>query len=112
MSQEQVTITRRGAERVRGGHLWVYRSDVREAVGASGGATVAVRDERGRFVARALYSDRSEIALRVLTTKDEPVGRDWGGARLRASAARREGIEGAGGAFRRGHSEGDLLAAG
>jgi len=42
-----------GAERVRGGHLWVYRSDVRGAEGAEGGSVVAVRDERGRFVARA-----------------------------------------------------------
>src|SRR5947209_6420976 len=109
MSQEQVTITRRGAERVRGGHLWVYRSDVREAVGASGGATVAVRDERGRLVAQALYSDRSEIALRVLTTKDEPVGRDWWRARLRASAARRKGLEREADAFRLVYSEGDLL---
>src|SRR5436309_471245 len=109
MSQAQVTITRRGAERVRGGHLWVYRSDVREAGVAAGGSVVAVRDERGRFVARALYSDRSEIALRVLTTKDEPVGRDWWRARLRASAARREGIEREADAFRLVYSEGDLL---
>src|SRR5205085_878164 len=93
MSQAQVTITRRGAERVRGGHLWVYRSDVRDAADAAGGATARVRDERGRFVAHALYSDRSEIALRVLTTKDEAVGREWWRARLRAAAGRRAGLE-------------------
>ena len=57
----QVTITRRGAERAREGHLWVYRSDVREAGGVEGGAVVRVRDERGRGVGQALYSDRSEI---------------------------------------------------
>src|SRR5256885_1242692 len=109
MSQSSVTITRRGVERVRGGHLWVYRSDVREAVGAEGGATVAVRDERGRFVGKALYSDRSEIALRVLTTRDEAVGREWWRERLRASAARREGLEREADAFRLVYSEGDLL---
>src|SRR5437764_309564 len=109
MSQAQVTITRRGAERVRGGHLWVYRSDVREAGVAAGGSVVAVRDERGRFVVQALYSDRSEIALRVLTTRDETVGREWWRERLRASAARREGIEREADAFRLVYSEGDLL---
>src|SRR5437588_2352353 len=109
MSQAQVTITRRGAERVRGGHLWVYRSDVRGAEGAEGGSVVAVRDERGRLVAQALYSDRSEIALRVLTTKDEAVGREWWRERLRASAERRAGLERASDAFRLIYSEGDLL---
>src|SRR5205085_1451493 len=71
MSQAQVTITRRGAERVRGGHLWVYRSDVRDAADAAGGATARVRDERGRFVAHALYSDRSEIAPRAVVERND-----------------------------------------
>src|SRR5256714_11967512 len=109
MSQPSVTITRRGAERVRGGHLWVYRSDVRGAAGARGGSVVAVREESGRFVGQALYSDRSEIALRVLTTKDEAVGREWWRERLRASAARRAGFEREADAFRLVYSEGDLL---
>src|ERR1044071_9302719 len=69
MTQAQVIITRRGVERVRGGHLWVYRSDVRDAERAEGGTVVRVRDERGRQVGQALYSSRSEIALRLLTTR-------------------------------------------
>jgi 23S rRNA (cytosine1962-C5)-methyltransferase len=109
MNQSSVTITRRGAERVRAGHLWVYRSDVRDAIGAQGGATVRVSEERGRFVAHALYSDRSEIALRVLTTKDETVDREWWRARIRAAAARRAGLEREADAFRLVYSEGDLL---
>ena len=50
MSQAQVTITKRGAERARGGHLWIYRSDVRDEGGAPGGSVVRVRDERGLLV--------------------------------------------------------------
>src|SRR5256714_7245186 len=109
MSQSFITITRRGAERVRGGHLWIYRSDVRDAGVAAGGSVVSVREERGRFVAQALYSDRSEIALRVLTTRDEAVGREWWRERLRASAQRRAGLEREADAFRLVYSEGDLL---
>ena len=109
MSQAKVTITRRGAERARGGHLWIYRSDVRSADTAQGGATVRVEDERGRFVAHALYSDRSEIALRVLTTRDETIDREWWRARLRAAESRRAGIESEADAFRLVYSEGDLL---
>ncbi|HEV2861955.1 MAG TPA: class I SAM-dependent rRNA methyltransferase [Pyrinomonadaceae bacterium] len=109
MTRGQLTITRRGAERVRGGHLWVYRTDVRDGAGAEGGSIVAVRDERGRYVGRALYSSRSEISLRVLTTRDEEADREWWRGRLRAAAARREGLEREADAFRLVYSEGDLL---
>ena len=104
-----VTVTRRGAERARGGHLWIYRSDVRDAERAPGGAVVSVRDERGRFVGQALYSDRSEIALRLLTTGDETVDREWWRRRLREAAERRKGIERDADACRLVYSEGDLL---
>jgi 23S rRNA (cytosine1962-C5)-methyltransferase len=103
-----MTITRRGAERARRGHLWIYRTDVRAGT-AAGGSVVSVRDERGRFVARALYSDRSEIALRLLTSREETVDREWWRARLRAAAARRAGLEREADAFRLVYSEGDLL---
>src|SRR5215210_3712982 len=109
MSQEQVTITRRGAERVRGGHLWVYRSDVRDAEETGGGSVVRVRDERGRAVGQAFYSSRSEIALRLLTARDETIDRDWWLGRLRAAAARRAGVGREAGAYRLVYSEGDLL---
>ena len=109
MSQAQVTITRRGAGRAREGHLWVYRSDVLDAAEAEGGAVVRVRDERGRAVGQALYSARSEIALRLLTTRDETIDREWWRGRLRASAARRAGTEKEADAFRLVYSEGDLL---
>ena len=107
--ESDITVTRRGAERARAGHLWIYRSDVREAGQSIGGAVVRVRDERGRFVGRALWSDRSEIALRLLTTKNEPVDREWWRRRLRAAAARRAGLEREADAFRLIYSEGDLL---
>jgi 23S rRNA (cytosine1962-C5)-methyltransferase len=109
MNQPTVSITRRGAERARAGHLWIYRSDVRDVGDARGGAIVGVRDERGRFVGRAFYSDRSEIALRLLTLKDEPVEREWWRRRLREAAGRREGIVNGAEAYRLVYSEGDLL---
>lgn len=109
METPQVTITRRGAERLRRGHLWIYRSDVRDAEDAPGGSVVAVRDERGRKLGRALYSDRSEISLRLLTARDETIDREWWRERLRASIARREGLAREADAFRLVYSEGDLL---
>src|ERR1041385_7630319 len=83
-----VTVTKRGADRVRGGHLWIYRSDVGK-VDAKGGSVVVVRDERRNFIGHALYSDASQIALRFLTQSDEEIDRDWWRARIRAAVGRR-----------------------
>ena len=69
-------ITRRAAERLRVGCLWVYRSDVERVQPAelAGGALVTVVDGRGIPLGTALYSDASEIALRMVSRQAE-VGR-------------------------------------
>lgn len=105
----QVRISTRGAKRIRQGHLWVYRSDVREASEGEGGAIVGVVDEAGNFVGQAFYSDRSEIALRFLTTHEAAIDRDWWRARLRQCAERRATIARQTNAYRLVYSEGDLL---
>ncbi|MDQ3820432.1 MAG: class I SAM-dependent rRNA methyltransferase [Acidobacteriota bacterium] len=106
---ESVIITQRGAERARAGHLWIYRSDVKDVQDAAGGSIVSLRDERGRSLGQALYSSRSEISLRILTLGDEKIDEDWWRARLRAAAQRRERIKMEANAYRLVYSEGDLL---
>jgi 23S rRNA (cytosine1962-C5)-methyltransferase len=106
----QVKISTRGAKRIRNGHLWVYRSDVREVNKAQGGAIVRVVDEASNFVGEAFYSDASEIALRFLTTDNDIIDREWWRFRLRQSAQRRAGIARETNAYRLVYSEGDLLS--
>src|SRR5229473_733230 len=105
----QLRISARGAKRIRHGHLWVYRSDVRNRGEAGGGAVVRVADDAGNFVGQALFSDQSEIALRFLTTSDETIDREWWRARLRQSAGRRAQVARETNAYRLVYSEGDLL---
>ena len=105
----RVQISTRGARRIRQGHLWVYRSDVIDASGADGGAIARVVDETGNFVGQAFYSDRSEIALRFLTTHEQSIDRDWWRARLRRCAESRVAIGRETNAYRLVYSEGDLL---
>ncbi len=89
------TISRRGAERLRGGHVWVYRSDVltAELENAPAGL-MPVRDQAGHLLGTALWSPTSQIALRLvsrsLLEQDAwlPLLRE----RLRAALARREGL--------------------
>jgi len=100
-------VNKKGADRVRQGHLWIYRSDV-VAVDAEGGSIVDVKDERGNFVGQALFSDASQIALRFLTQSNEEIDRDWWRRRIREAAKRRH-ISPDTNAYRLIYSEGDLL---
>jgi 23S rRNA (cytosine1962-C5)-methyltransferase len=61
-------VNHRGAARLQGGHLWVYRSDLVSTAEAAAGALVQVRDERGRRLGSALYSSASQIAIRLLSS--------------------------------------------
>src|SRR5271166_1295741 len=66
-----ITVNHRGAARLRGGHLWVYHSDlVPPADVVPRGTIVHVRDQRGRSLGSALYSSASQIAIRLLTGEE------------------------------------------
>lgn len=62
-----VKVSRRGADRLRQGHVWVYRSDVVSAEVVAPGAMARVADERGKFLGTALYSSASQIAIRLIS---------------------------------------------
>jgi 23S rRNA (cytosine1962-C5)-methyltransferase len=103
-----VTISTRGEDRVRSGHPWIYRADVME-VRASAGDVVVVRGTRGRVLGQALYSDRSQIAIRMLTRGDQPADTQLIRARLEAAIGFRSLLTINGSAYRLVHGEGDLL---
>jgi len=103
------TVNKRGADRVRHGHLWIYRSDVVNAE-PDGGSIVTVLDPHGNSIGQALYSDASQIALRFLTQSNEVIDRDWWRRRIREAAARRKSIPADTNAYRLIYSEGDLLS--
>lgn len=105
---KNITVTKRGATRVRNGHLWIYRSDVLDSGDAEGGSIVAVRDQHGNFVGQSFYSDASQIALRFLTQADVPIDRDWWRQRI-LQAAQRRLVSPDTNAYRLVYSEGDLL---
>jgi 23S rRNA (cytosine1962-C5)-methyltransferase len=62
-----VKVSRKGANRLNDGHVWVYRSDIVTADGIAPGSAVGVTDERGKFLGTALYSGASQIAIRMLS---------------------------------------------
>ena len=89
-------ISRRAADRLRAGHVWVYASDV-ESLNAGEGhvpALLPVADSRGLLLGTALYSPTSQIALRLVSR--EGVGEaKWLtllDKRLRGAIARRKSM--------------------
>ncbi|HZD47810.1 MAG TPA: class I SAM-dependent rRNA methyltransferase [Silvibacterium sp.] len=65
-------ISKRAADRLRAGHVWVYRSDVEQVVPDFCGndlRLMAVVDPRGLPLGTALYSASSQIALRVVSSR-------------------------------------------
>ncbi|MPY89583.1 MAG: methyltransferase domain-containing protein [Luteitalea sp.] len=107
-SPPTVSITRRGLQRLENGHLWIYRSDLTQ-IDAQAGDVVHVLDSHGRLIGQALYSDRSQIALRLLTHTDERIDAEWWGARLQAASHVRQALAIDATAYRLVHAEGDLL---
>ncbi len=109
MTEPVVTIAQRGADRLLAGHLWVYRSDIRSAESAEAGDAVRVSDERGRFLGKAFYSTRSQIALRLLTREEIPIDRAFFATRIEAAARFRETIVNQTQVFRLIYGESDQL---
>jgi 23S rRNA (cytosine1962-C5)-methyltransferase len=86
-------VTRRAADRLRSGHLWVYASDVVSATLPKSEATlIPVADQRGIFLGTALYSPASQIALRLVSRDalDHAAWLKLLAARLRTAIARRK----------------------
>ncbi|HWW82729.1 MAG TPA: class I SAM-dependent rRNA methyltransferase [Vicinamibacterales bacterium] len=81
MTIPSVVISARGEQRLHGGHPWIYRADVVD-VRAEAGDLVLVRGPRHRTLGRALFSDRSQIALRMLTLDAEGDASDVSEAQL------------------------------
>jgi 23S rRNA (cytosine1962-C5)-methyltransferase len=104
-----VKVSRRGANRLEDGHVWVYRSDLLAADGIAPGALIEVVDERGKFLGMALYSSASQIAIRMIakeTVKDlDSLMRK----RIREAIAYRERVVRDTDAYRMVFSEGDFL---
>ncbi len=110
MLEPKVKISRRGVERLQAGHLWIYRGDVEQVPPAlEAGDVAALVDGRGRFLAKAFWSARSKIALRIVTRDEEPVDDAFFASRLSAAIALRERAFGDARFVRLVHGEADLL---
>jgi 23S rRNA (cytosine1962-C5)-methyltransferase len=108
-AQLSVKLSPRGAARLKGGHVWVYRSDVAAGFDVPPGALVRVTDERGKFLGTALYSSSSQIAIRMISRHQVADLPARVAERIRAAISHRERVVAASNAYRVVFSEADFL---
>ena len=90
--EPEVTLSRRGLDRLRSGHVWVYRSDLRAPPALKGGEVVRLVDERGWFAGKAFYGKQSQISVRLLTRDEEPIDEAFFARRLSQARALRDAV--------------------
>lgn len=104
-----VRVNRKGADRIDSGHLWIFSSDVQDRGEAQPGDVVRVVDPRGRPLGTAHYSSHSQITLRFLSQRVEPVDELFLRTRIAAAFHHRARVVCNSDAYRLVHAEGDLL---
>ena len=78
-----ITLRKTRETRVRGGHPWIYASEIEKVEGEfENGDSVDVADFRGKFIGRGFYNPQSQISLRILTRRDEPCDRAFFARRI------------------------------
>ena len=104
-----VTISPRGVKRLKGGHPWIFRSDVVDRPKTDAGI-VRVESARGEPLGWALWSPASEISLRHIEGSPARIpDAEWWRTKLSSAIARRAPIAGESNAYRLVHGEGDGL---
>lgn len=108
---KQVRVSRKGVDRVRSGHPWIFASDIEDRGEAEGGEPVQVVDPRGQALGVAHYSAASQIALRMLSRDAREPDREFFRRRLARAIEHRRRVVRDSEAYRLVFSEGDFLPA-
>src|SRR5438105_11981381 len=85
----EVVLGPRGAARARGGHPWIFRSDVEiPGDGPEAGAEIRAVDARRNLLGRGFWARGSPIAVRLLSRADVPLDAAFLRGRLEQAASR------------------------
>ena len=110
MTQPSVTLGRKGVERWKSGHPWIYQADLdKPPESLTGGEVVRVVDHKGYLLGQAFFSRESKISLRWLSWSDTPVDAEFFRARIKAADALRRRVYPGETTYRVVHGEADLL---
>jgi len=109
----QILISKRGARRLRAGHVWIYQSDIEDLSDASSGGVVKVVTQHksggSNSLGMAFYSADSQISLRLITRSDIELDKDFFKSRIQDALQFRSRLNISDSAYRVVYSEADRL---
>ncbi len=103
----RIVLTSKGFSWFSRGHPWIYRDDLEKIEDASSGDIVALENRKGKFLALGFYSERSKIAFRLITRRNETIDRDFWETRFRKAVEYRESAVARTNAYRLIYAESD-----
>ncbi|MFQ3534763.1 MAG: class I SAM-dependent methyltransferase [Aggregatilineales bacterium] len=112
MSEATLRISVERAKTLSRRHPWLYSGAVQAIEGApSDGDWVTLRsaDSNATFLGRGYWNSRSQIAVRILTWRDEPITADFWRVRLERALQLRQPLQGSATAYRLVNAESDGL---
>ena len=83
-------LSRKTAQRLDAGHVWVYRGEVEAELTAQTLETVLLTDERGRLLGSALVDGASPVPVRLYARREQALDAAFISARLAAALDWRE----------------------
>jgi 23S rRNA (cytosine1962-C5)-methyltransferase len=109
--QDKIITLRTGKKgKLKPGHPWIFKGQaLKTPPGIRAGDIVTVVNGQGEFVGRGYYNPASEISIRLLTFKDEPIDGTFLQKRIEDAIAKRSFLSGTTNARRLIFSEADGL---
>ncbi len=105
----RIVVLKKGKERkIKNGYPWIFEDEIKDVVGEHNESRIAnVFSYEGEFLGKGFYSSTSHIRVRMLTSRDEKIDKEFLVRRVRRSLERRRSLKLE--SFRVVHGEADFL---
>lgn len=77
MTEGIITIKKGREKPISNQHPWIFSGAIAKAENAVDGELVTIFDHNNNFIARGYWNSQSQIQVRILTWKNEPITDEW-----------------------------------
>ena len=110
MGNKQIILRKGRLGRIKSGHPWIYKNQfLRPDEKIQPGDIISVIDGQGKFLGKGYYNPRSDISIRILTSKNEEPDENFFKKRIETAADKRKSLLSVTNAYRAVFSEADAL---
>lgn len=105
-----IKITKKSANKIKQGHLWIFSGAIESLPELESGTIVRVV-EAEEYIATGYYSKQNDIAIRIISFKDEEITEEWWKKKIKSILVSRQQlfVNSQTNTYRLINSEGDFL---